>query len=423
MRVVHFKKESFDIYIGRPSKWGNPYAVGEDGTRSEVIRKYEWWIRKQPHLMNSLHELKGKTLGCWCAPKACHGDVLVKLVKECQMKDVAQNMVSKGILAADESTGTMSKRLATIKAKSNRTNRWKWRDTLLSTPGLENFVSAVILNEETVGQSPAECSEVPIDPCAKDATFPEYLAEKGIIPGVKVDKGAKDAAKFPGELITEGLDGLRSRLEKFRKAGCLFAKWRGVLQAGEDNCISDAVLISNADALARYAALCQESGLIPIVEPEVILTNNRDLATISNWTLKAIKVTFEHLLHHRVNLEEMVLKPNMVMSGYDCEEQAPAEEVSQLTINVLMNSVSSKVPGIAFLSGGQDDELSIEHLNAMNSTIMELPWRLTFSYGRGLQSDAMAAWGGSDDNVELSREVLLARADRVYKASLGQIEV
>lgn len=327
------------------------------------------------------------------------------------MKQIAKEMVSKGILAADESEGTMGKRLDSIGLDNSEEKRWAWRNSMLTTDGIENYISGVILNEETVFQE-----------SSVGWNFPLLLQKKGIVPGVKVDKGAKEAALFPGEKITEGLDGLRDRLQKFKDAGCQFAKWRAVIQANEKDEISSMIVLANAHALARYAALCQEVGMVPIVEPEVIIDNDWPIERVEAVTTNAIDTTIKQLQAFRVDLESIVLKPNMVMAGYQSYAPTEAHEVAQETIKVLGLILPSKVPGVAFLSGGQPDESSVENLRAMNASLMEQPWRLTFSYGRGLQSQALQAWGKNWQatlNNE-AKEVFLGRLEEVYQASLGK---
>jgi fructose-bisphosphate aldolase class I len=317
---------------------------------------------------------------------------------------VAEN---KGILAADESTGTIEKRFDSIGLESTEENRRAYRDMLFTTPGLEDWVSGVILYDETIRQS-----------SSGGTPFPKLLADKGIIPGIKVDTGAKPLALSPEEKVTEGLDGLRERLEEYRSLGARFAKWRAVITIGEG--IPTAYCLEvNAHALARYAALCQEQGLVPIVEPEVLMDGDHDIETCYHATRRTLHKTFDELYHQRVDLEGMLLKPNMVISGKGSATQATAEEVAQWTIRCFRETVPAAVPGIVFLSGGQSDEQASENLNAINS-LGEQPWTLSFSYGRALQAPALKAWGGSADNVDAGQSYLALRARNNSAAAAGQ---
>jgi len=305
----------------------------------------------------------------------------------------------KGILAADESTPTCTKRLASINVESSYESRNEYRDMLFSTPGLEEFISGVILYDETIRQTTT---------CDKKIPFPDYLSSKGILPGIKVDTGAKSLAGFKGEKITEGLDGLRNRLNEYYKLGARFAKWRAVITIG-DNIPSDACILSNAHALARYAALSQESGIVPIIEPEVLMNGLHTIETCYEVTQRTQNIVFEQLMMHHVLMEGVVLKPNMVVSALDCNKQADIEKVAEMTCKCLMKNVPGDVQGIAFLSGGQSSDDACMHLNKMNQKYMEdMPWNLTFSYGRALQNDALIAWGGS--NREKGQEALYYRA-------------
>jgi len=312
---------------------------------------------------------------------------------------IAQAMVApgKGILAADESSGTIKKRFDSIKLESTVESRRAYRDMLFTSPGLSEFISGVILFDETLKQS--TLSGVPI---------PQYLAQQGMIPGIKVDTGAKALAGFPGETVTEGLDGLRERLKEYSGLGAKFAKWRAVITIGK-NLPSDFCLAANAHALARYAALCQEAGIVPIVEPEVLMDGDHTLARCAEVSTAALEHTFRQLQAHRVDLAGMVLKPNMVVPGQDCKQQASVHEVAEATIKCLRAAVPASVPGIAFLSGGQSAEAATEHLGAMN-TLGSLPWQLTFSYGRALQAPSLKAWGGKPDSVKAGQAALLKRA-------------
>jgi fructose-bisphosphate aldolase class I len=303
----------------------------------------------------------------------------------------------KGILAADESSGTIKKRFDSISLESTEENRRAYRDMLFTTPELEQYVSGVILYDETIRQSSAD-----------GTPFPKLLAERGIIPGIKVDTGAKPLAFSPEEKVTEGLDGLRERLEEYRGLGARFAKWRAVITIG-DGIPTSYCIHTNAHALARYAALCQEQGLVPIVEPEVLMDADNDIETCYHATSRTLHAVFHELHHQRVDLEGMLLKPNMVISGKGCPTQASAQEVAEWTIRCFRAHVPAAVPGIVFLSGGQSDQQASENLNAINS-LGEQPWALSFSYGRALQAPALAAWGGSAGNVEAGQAQLALRA-------------
>ena len=316
------------------------------------------------------------------------------------IQDIAQTMVAKGkgILAADESTPTCTKRFESINVESTEENRNAYRGMLFTADGIENHISGVIFFDETIRQSTINGS-IP---------FPEHLSTLGIIPGIKVDKGAKQLANSDDEKITEGLDGLRDRLKEYYELGARFAKWRAVITIGED--IPTAYCISaNAHALARYAALCQEQGLVPIVEPEILMNGDHTIEESYQLTTETLYTVFYELASQGVELEGMVLKPNMVLSGYDCSEQASVKEVAEMTVDCFFNTVPAAVPGIAFLSGGQSDELATAHLNAMNQ-IDGTPWNLTFSYGRALQAPALKAWSGKAENIPTAQEALMKRA-------------
>ena len=304
---------------------------------------------------------------------------------------------NKGILAADESSGTIEKRFDSIGLESTEENRRAYRDMLFTTPGLEDSVSGVILYDETIRQSSAE-----------GTPFAKLLADKGIIPGIKVDTGAKPLAFSPEEKVTEGLDGLRERLQEYKQLGARFAKWRAVITIG-DGMPTPYCIEVNAHALARYAALCQEQGLVPIVEPEVLMDADNDIETCYRATKRTLHKTFDELYHQRVDLEGMLLKPNMVISGKGCPTQASAAEVAEWTTRCFHETVPAAVPGIVFLSGGQSDEQASENLNAINS-LGPQPWVLSFSYGRALQAPALKAWGGSDENVGAGQSFLALRA-------------
>ena len=315
----------------------------------------------------------------------------------------------KGILAADESNPTCGKRFDLINLDSTEHNRRRYRNMLLTTPKLEDYISGVILFNETLRQSTLD--EVP---------FPKYLSEKGILPGIKVDTGAKELSLHDGEKITEGLDGLRERLIEYRELGAKFAKWRAVITIG-DNIPTDACIEGNAHALARYASLCQEQGIVPIVEPEVLMDGNHSIEVCYEVTSKAQSALFRHLEIMDVMLEGIVLKPSMVISGKDCPSQADIDTVASETVRCLKNNVPENVPGIAFLSGGQSDELATAHLNAMNANHKsEMTWNLTFSYGRALQHPALMEWAGNDDNNSNAQRILHHRSYCNGLASKGE---
>jgi fructose-bisphosphate aldolase class I len=317
------------------------------------------------------------------------------------LEAVAKAMVApgRGLLAADESTGTIEKRLASVKVENTEENRRAYRDMLFSAKGLGQHISGVILYDETIRQK-----------SASGASFVELLVRNGILPGIKVDTGAKDLAFCPGEKVTEGLDNLARRCADYVKLGAKFAKWRAVITIGPDM-PSATCIAANAHALARYAAICQAGGLVPIVEPEVLMDGNHIIhrcEEVTEWTLNAV---YEALYLNRIVLERTVLKPSMVISGKDCPEQADVEEVAERTVRVLKRCVPAAVAGIAFLSGGQSDELATEHLNAMNKRYAgEVPWPLSFSYGRALQQPSLKAWKGAPANVAAAQAALLHRA-------------
>jgi len=312
-----------------------------------------------------------------------------------ELKSVAKRLVSKdkGILAADESSGTIKKRFDSINVESKEENRRSYRELLFTTNGAEEFISGVILFDETIRQKSED--GIPL---------PEVLAKKGIIPGIKVDKGAKELAGFPGEKITEGLDGLRERLSEYRDLGARFAKWRAVITIGA-GLPSQFCIDANSHALARYAALCHEAGLVPIVEPEVLMDGDHTIE-VTTATLKSL---FSELKNHKVALEGILLKPNMVLSGKECAEQAGVNEVAEATIRCFRQTVPEEMPGIVFLSGGQSPQEATEHLNAMNA-LGSHPWELSFSYGRALQEPVLKAWMGQSANVAKAQETFYHRA-------------
>ena len=303
----------------------------------------------------------------------------------------------KGILAADESDGTIKKRFDTIDVESTEENRRSYRDLLFTTPGMEEHVSGVILFDETIRQSSAD-----------GTPFAKLLEDKGVIPGIKVDKGAKPLALAEGETVTEGLDGLRDRLAEYRELGARFAKWRATYSIGDD-LPSEYCVWVNAHALARYAALCQEAGLVPIVEPEVLQEGSHSIEESAKATGRVLLAVYQELHDQRVELRGTLLKPNMVLSGYSASSRAGIDEVADATLETLYKHVPASVPGIVFLSGGQSDEDASAHLNAMNARGPH-PWELSFSYGRALQAPALKAWRGDEGNVQAGQEAFAHRA-------------
>ncbi len=324
------------------------------------------------------------------------------------LESIAQRMVApgKGILAADESFPTIKKRFTSINLESTQENRRAYREMLFTTPGVEQYVSGVIMFDETLR-----------DGTVTGTPFPKLLSSVGTVPGIKVDMGAKPLAGYPGEKITEGLDGLRDRLAEHYDLGARFTKWRAVITIGHG--LPTAFCIdANAHTLARYAALSQEAGLVPIVEPEVLMDGDHDIGRCERVTETTLKHVFFHLHAHRVELEGMVLKPNMVIAGKGCEQQAGIEEVAAATVRTLLRSVPASVPGIVFLSGGQSPVLATQHLNAMNA-MGSYPWELSFSYGRALQEEALKAWGGTKANVGAGQKAYLHRAKCCGAARAG----
>jgi fructose-bisphosphate aldolase class I len=326
-----------------------------------------------------------------------------------QLAKVAEAMVAegRGILAADESSGTIKKRFDAIGVESTADNRRDYREMLFRTEAMQSCISGVILYDETIRQA------------ARDGTpLPRLIERAGAIPGIKVDEGAKPLAFSPGETVTEGLDGLRERLKEYHALGARFAKWRAVIDIGAGipsyNCVN-----ANAQALARYAALCQENDVVPIVEPEVLMDGGHGIdqcVEVTEWVLKEV---FQQLYYARVKLEGIVLKPNMAIAGKKAAKQAGVDEVAEKTVRLLKACVPPAVPGIAFLSGGQSDEEATAHLNAMNQ-IGGFPWKLTFSYGRALQAAPQKAWAGKSENVAAGQRAFAHRARMNSLAALGQ---
>ena len=327
------------------------------------------------------------------------------------LPEIANAMVEKGrgILAADESTPTCTKRFDSIGVDSTEANRNAYRDMLFTTSGMEEFISGVILFDETLRQS-----------TLKDGTpFPEYLTNLNVIPGIKVDKGAHNLPGTEGEKVTEGLDGLDARLKEYYELGARFAKWRAVITINESEPSSTCVA-ANAHALARYAALCQENGIVPIVEPEILMDGSHTIEDSFIVTEEVLHSVFYELYGQNVLLEGMILKPNMVLSGYKCSEQASVDEVAEMTVTVLKRCVPSAVPGIAFLSGGQSNEDATAHLNSMNKILdNNSPWNLTYSYGRALQAPALDAWRGKEENVPAAQDAFYKRAKLNSLATKG----
>jgi fructose-bisphosphate aldolase, class I len=326
-----------------------------------------------------------------------------------ELARIAQAMVAKnkGILAADESTGTIKKRFDAIKLESTEEHRRLYREMLFTAPGAAESISGVILYDETIRQK------------TKDGVpFPEYLTKLGIIPGIKVDTGAKPLANFPNETITEGLDGLRERFAEYYKLGARFAKWRAVIDIA-DGIPTPFAIEANAHALARYAALAQENNIVPIVEPEVLMDGDHTVERceeVTEWTLRE---QFAALAGQRVAFEKMVLKPSMVIAGASCTQQASVSEVAERTLKVLKRTVPAAVSGIAFLSGGQSDELATAHLDAMNK-LGGGPWTLSFSYGRALQAAPLKKWRGNPANVAAAQAAFIHRARMNGLASAGR---
>ena len=329
---------------------------------------------------------------------------------------IANGMVAggKGILAADESSGTIKKRFDGIKVESTADTRRDYREMLFRTrEAMENYISGVILYDETIRQT------------ARDGTpLVKLIEQAGAIPGIKVDAGAKAMAAFPGEQVTEGLDGLRERLAEYHQLGARFAKWRAVIDIGREGnraMPSYPCLRANMHALARYAALCQEAGIVPIVEPEVLMDGDHDIDRCFEVTDLSLRLLFEELYFSRVDLEGIILKPNMVIAGKKSARQAGVSEIAEKTVRCFRRAVPAAVPGIVFLSGGQSDEEATANLNAMNAEYKKImPWALSFSYGRALQAAPLKAWGGKAENVAAGQRAFLHRAKMNGLAQLGE---
>ncbi len=325
------------------------------------------------------------------------------------LTDIARAIVDnhRGILAADESTSTIAKRLASIQVENNEENRRAYREMLFTAKGAGDHIGGVILFDETIRQK-----------TKAGKRFVEVLKEQNIVAGIKVDKGAKALPFAAGESITEGLDGLRERLKEYGELGAEFAKWRAVIAIGA-GIPSDLCLRSNAEALARYAALCQEAGIVPIVEPEVLMDGDHTLERSAEVTRRTLAIVFDALYLHRVELDGMLLKPNMVIPGEKCAKKASVNDVADATVMVFERCVPAAVPGIVFLSGGQSEKEATEHLNAMNARHKNLPWKLSFSYGRALQQSALKAWGGKETGFEAGQRAYALRAKLNGAAAAG----
>lgn len=325
------------------------------------------------------------------------------------IQEIAQQLVApgKGILAADESTGTIQKRFDSIGVASTEETRRAYRELLFTTVGIENYISGVILYDETIRQS------------TKDGVlFSKFLLNKGILPGIKVDTGAKPLAGADGETLTEGLDGLLERLKEYKDMGAAFAKWRAVI-AISDVLPSERAIRMNAEALAGYAALCQEAGIVPIVEPEVLMEGTHTIERCFEVTKMTLVRVFDELKKQQVQLDGILLKPNMVIAGDKSPVEASPETVAEMTVKCFLETVPVDVPGIVFLSGGQSEAEACVHLQAMNAMDMVFPWELSFSYGRALQSSALKAWGGKPENVPAAQAAFLRRAKLVSAARSG----
>ena len=325
-----------------------------------------------------------------------------------ELEVIAQALVApaKGILAADESTGTIARRLESINVENTEANRRDYREMLFRAKGATDYVSGVILYDETIRQAAAD-----------ETPMVNLLTDQGMIPGIKVDTGAKPLAGMEGEVVTEGLDGLRERLVEYKKIGARFAKWRAVITIGK-NLPSNYCIDVNAHALARYAAICQEVGIVPIVEPEVLMDGGHDIETAEEVTEQTLRVVFNQLSAQHVASEGMLLKPNMVVSGYDTSDRAGAHEVAERTIRVFQHTVPASMPGIVFLSGGQNDEDAVVNLQAIAERGLEVnaPWELSYSYGRGLQALPLSTWGGKVENVEAAQAAFIQRCKLTSEA-------
>jgi len=328
----------------------------------------------------------------------------------CELEGTAAALVAegKGILAADETPKTLTKRFDALKIDSTPVTRRSYREMLFSATDIARFISGVIMQDETIHQQ-----------SSIGTPFADMLAEQGIIPGIKVDTGAKRLAGRTAEDITEGLDGLRDRLKDYAQMGARFAKWRAVIRVG-DGLPTRRCVLANAHALARYAAVCQEQGLVPIVEPEVLMDGSHTIERCEEVTGNVLQATFDALFEHEVGLEGILLKPNMIVAAKECPRQAPVEEAARATMHCLRRRVPAAVPGIVFLSGGQNHLAATRHLNAINQLDGPKPWKLSFSFGRALQDEALRAWHGAPENVEAGRQAFAHRARCAMAAALGK---
>ena len=331
-------------------------------------------------------------------------------MKTQELTDTAKAMMAgdKGLLAIDESIPTCNKRFAEAGIPQTEEKRRAYRDLIVKTPGLGDCISGAILSDETIHQQTNE-----------GVPFAQALKDHGIIPGIKVDLSAKDLAGFPGEKITDGLDGLRERLHEYYQLGARFAKWRAVITIGHA-IPSSGCIEANMHALARYAALCQEAGIVPVVEPEVLMDGNHPIEKCDAATEKGLQELFHQLHRQRVDLKGLILKPNMIVSGKDSPQQADINTVADVTIQCLLRNVPAIVPGIAFLSGGQSPQLASAHLNAMHVKYKSLPWAVTFSYARAIQQPAMELWAGKDENITAAQKALYERANYNRAARRGE---
>jgi fructose-bisphosphate aldolase class I len=320
-------------------------------------------------------------------------------MNKAKLMSVAQAIVSeqKGLLAADESNPTIKKRFDSVQVESTEENRRRYREILFTAEGIERYVGGVILFDETLRQSTSD-----------GIPFSEFLSSRGIVPGIKVDKGAKELAMFPGEKATDGLDGLRDRLIEYKQLGAQFAKWRAVINIDESSIPTSFGIRANVHLLARYAALCQELDIVPIVEPEVIMDGAHSIERCEEVTSRVLEAVFAELDAHRVFLEGMLLKPNMVVAGIKCGNQESAQRIAEATSRCLTRYVPAAVPGIVFLSGGQSAEDATENLNAVNM-MARYPWKVSFSYGRALQAPVLEVWKGNEDNVAAAQKMLFKR--------------
>jgi len=324
------------------------------------------------------------------------------------LKELAQSLVAKGILAADESLGTIQKRFDAVGVENSLENRRSYREMLFTTKGIEEFLSGVILFEETLGQGTKE-----------GTPFPKLLADKGIIPGIKIDKGKVDLLGYPGEFVTEGLDGLAKRLEEYKRLGAKFTKWRAVFKIGHGIPTRWGVK-TNAHCLARFAKDSQEMNFLPVIEPEVLMDGDHPINQCQRVTEEVLKSVFSELLEAGVNLEALLLKANMVIHGEESLQKASAQEVAEMTIDTLLKVVPAQVPGIVFLSGGQSPEEACLHLSLMNKNKDKCPWELSFSYGRALQGPALRTWSGRSENLEAAQKEFYKRAKLTFLARKGE---